>query len=184
MKKKRRRRRIWEKQELNSYSSLLIMWVVMLQESTLGEKGKGEKETTTPLSSAEVSTEQVSTLLKSTACSQSQSTQDGRVGAEDCLPRSPQEAGDRGTSKTKTSRAPRQARRPALPLPPGESAPGVKVAVERNLARQVGARAGHSSRALSLPSKHQPRGRLKSVSKTRTNERKTRYLVHPIPHGG
>lgn len=42
-----------------------------------------------------------------------------------------------GTSKTKTSRAPRQARRPSLPLPQEESAPSVKVSMELNLVREV-----------------------------------------------
>lgn len=163
------------------------MWVVTLQEPSLGvKKGKGEKETTTPLSSAEVSAEQVSTLLKGTACSQLKSTPAGRVGAGDCLPGSPQEAGGGrgGTSKTETSPAPRQARRPSLPFPLEESARSVKVAVEHDLVRQVGARRGGTRRGLSLPSKHQPGGSLESGNKTSKNERKTRYLVHPIPHGG
>lgn len=72
------------------------MWVVTLQKLSLGVKGRREKETTILLSSAEVSAEQVSTLLKGTACSQLQSTPAGRVGAGDCLPGSPQDARSAG----------------------------------------------------------------------------------------
>lgn len=147
-------------------------------------KGRAEKETATPLSSAEVSAEQVSTLLKGTACSQLQSTRAGRVGAGNCLPGSPREAWGRGAPQKQTSRAPRQARRPSLAFPPEESAASVKVAVEYDLVRQVGEGRGGTRRGLSSPSKHQPGGSLKGGNKTSTNERKTRYLVHPIPHGG
>lgn len=64
------------------------------------------------------------------------------------------------------------------PLPPY-----VKVAENGTPVRQVEERGQGTISSFSLPSKHQPEGRLKSGGKDSTDERKTRYLVHPIPHG-